>query len=178
MDSINREQPELIRQDLRGGDAIAKIQAMVKQNKTCFFCTAATGSHAEGARPMSALQVDDAGHLWFLSASDSHKNREVARDPSVTLYFQDSSHVMFLRLSGHAKISTDRAKIKELWRPIFATWFTEGLDDPRITVIQFAPSEGYYWQTKHGTFIAGVKMLIGAAIGKTLDDSVEGMLTL
>lgn len=178
MDSINRQQPEPNRLDLHGGDAIAKIQALVKQNKTCFFCTSASGHHAEGARPMSALQVDDAGRLWFLSASDSHKNREVAMDPSVTLYFQDSAHVMFLRLSGQAKISTDRAKIKELWQPIFATWFTEGLDDPRITVIQFMPSEGYYWQTKHGTFIAGVKMLIGAAIGKTLDDSIEGLLAL
>jgi hypothetical protein len=30
--------------------------------------------------------------------------------------------------------------------------------------------------TKHGTAVAGVKMLIGAAIGKTLDDSIEGTL--
>ena len=38
------------------------------------------------------------------------------------------------------------------------------------------PTGGYYWDTKHGNAIAGVKMLIGAAIGKTLDDSIEGTL--
>jgi hypothetical protein len=38
------------------------------------------------------------------------------------------------------------------------------------------PTDGYYWDTKHGAAIAGAKMLIGAAIGKTLDDSVEGQL--
>ena len=54
------------------------------------------------------------------------------------------------------------------------TWFTEGVDDPRITVIQVAPKGGYYWDNKHGNAVAGVKMLIGAAIGKTLDDSIEG----
>jgi general stress protein 26 len=54
------------------------------------------------------------------------------------------------------------------------TWFTEGKDDPRITVIQVTPTDGYYWDTKHGNFIAGIKILIGAATGKTLDDSVEG----
>jgi len=50
------------------------------------------------------------------------------------------------------------------------------VDDPRITVIKIAPYEGYYWDTKHGSAIAGVKMLIGAAVGKTLDDSIEGRL--
>ena len=56
------------------------------------------------------------------------------------------------------------------------TWFTEGVDDPRITVIKVTPSEGYYWDTKHGNMVAGVKILIGAVIRKTLDDSVEGTL--
>ena len=56
------------------------------------------------------------------------------------------------------------------------TWFTEGKDDPRITVIAVSPSGGYYWDNKHGTAIAGIKMLIGAATGTTLDDSVEGTL--
>ena len=56
------------------------------------------------------------------------------------------------------------------------TWFTEGIDDPRITVIRFEPSGGYYWDNKHGDTVAGIKMLVGAAIGKTLDDSIEGRL--
>ena len=56
------------------------------------------------------------------------------------------------------------------------TWFTEGEDDPRITVIKVTPTDGYYWDTKHGTAIAGAKILVGAAIGKILDDSVEGQL--
>ncbi|HWA98661.1 MAG TPA: pyridoxamine 5'-phosphate oxidase family protein, partial [Pirellulales bacterium] len=59
---------------------------------------------------------------------------------------------------------------------IVRTWFTQGVDDPRITVIKFVPQEGYYWDTKHGQFVAGVKMLIGAMTGKTLDDSIEGKL--
>ena len=58
------------------------------------------------------------------------------------------------------------------------TWFTEGVDDPRITAIKFTPKSGYYWDTKHGTAVAGVKMLVGAAIGKTLDDSIEGELRI
>jgi general stress protein 26 len=176
MDSINRNQPKENREDLSGEHAVAKIRAIVKQAESCFFCTGVTTSDSEGARPMNVREVDDQGNLWYLSASDSHKNREVAINPAVTLYFQASPHSDFLRLSGHAMILTDREKIKQLWSPVLKTWFTEGIDDPRITLIKVTPTEGYYWDTKHGIAVAGVKMLIGAMIGKTLDDSIEGKL--
>ncbi|MBC7615819.1 MAG: pyridoxamine 5'-phosphate oxidase family protein, partial [Pedobacter sp.] len=70
----------------------------------------------------------------------------------------------------------DKAIIKELWEPLLKVWFTEGIDDPRISVIKVAPSEGYYWDNKHGNAIAFAKMVAGAIIGKTLDDSIEGKL--
>jgi general stress protein 26 len=73
-------------------------------------------------------------------------------------------------------VSRDSAKIKELWNFILKTWFTEGEDDPRITVIKVVPTEAYYWDTKHGKAVAGAKMLVGAVIGKTLDDSIEGKI--
>lgn len=88
---------------------------------------------------MSVQKVDDSGSLWFLSASDSHKNQEITEDQQVKLYFQCSS---------------------------------------RISVIQVMPSEGYYWDTKHGNFVAGIKMLFGASVGKTFDDSLEGTLRM
>lgn len=177
MDSINQNQPEDNYQDVGGKNAVAKIKELVEKAQTCFFCTGAKTDGSSGARPMSVQQVDDSGNLWFLSADDSHKNLEIEVDHSVTLYFQGSAHSDFLMLSGQATISRDKAKIKELWEPIIKTWFTGGVDDPRITVIKVAPIDGYYWDTKHGNAVAGIKMLIGATIGKTLDDSIEGTLT-
>ena len=175
MDSINQNQPELNRADLRGPNAVKQARELIDKAQTCFFCTG-TGASSVGARPMSVQEVDDAGNLWFLSADDSHKNQELERDPNVTLYFQGSAHSDFLTLRGTVSISRDKEKIKQLWEPVVKTWFTEGVDDPRITVIRFASKDGYYWTTKHGKAIAGVKMLIGAAIGTTLDDSLEGQL--
>ena len=176
MDSINRNQPEHNREDLRGRKAVQQIQAIVKKAENCFFCTAVAAGGSGGSRPMNVRRIDDDGNLWFLSASDSHKNAELARDPSVRLFFQGSTHSDFLQLNGHATVSTDKAKIRELWEPMLRTWFTEGVDDPRITVIKVTPTDGYYWDTKHGNAVAGVKMMIGAMIGKTLDDSIEGTL--
>ena len=176
MDSIDRNQPEQNHADLRGADAIKQAKELIDKAQTCFFCTAESIAGSSGARPMSVQEVDDAGNLWFLSADDSHKNVELERDPKVTLYFQGSAHSDFLTLRGTTSISRDKEKIKQLWEPVVKTWFTEGVDDPRITVLRVTPSDGYYWTTKHGKAIAGAKMLIGAAIGKTLDDSIEGKL--
>lgn len=121
-------------------------------------------------------EVDDSGNFWFLSAVDSSVNAEIGSNANVQLLFQGSPHSGFLNLTGTATISTDKAKIDELWEPIVKTWFTEGKDDPRITVIKVAPAEGYYWDNKHGNAVAFVKMALGAVIGKTLDDSIEGTL--
>ena len=177
MDSINRNQPEENRADLSGADAIAKVKELAERAESCFFCTEVVARGSSRSRPMAVQQVDEQGRLWFLSASDSHKNEEVAADPAVHLYFQASAHAGFLSLTGTVRASRDQAKIEELWNPIMKTWFTEGRNDPRITVLRFTPREGYYWDTKHGKAIAGIKMLIGAAIGKTLDDSIEGRLS-
>lgn len=176
MDSINQNQPEENHRDLVGADAVKQIKDTVDSSDTCFFVTATYGGASGGARPMNIRQVDDQGSLWFLSSADSHKNAEIAVDPAVKLYLQGSTHSEFLHLSGHATITNDKAKIKELWTPILKTWFTEGEDDARITVIKIVPTDAYYWDNKHGKAIAGIKMLIGAATGKTLDDSIEGTL--
>ncbi len=174
--SINREQPEENTENLTGDHAISRIREIVDDAKTCFFRTALATGPTAAVRPMNVLKTDGLGNLWFLSANDSHKNDEIARDSRVELFFQASAHSGFLHLSGTATISTDQATIADLWNPLLKTWFTEGKTDPRITAIRFTPHHGYYWDNKHGDTIAGVKMLIGATIGKTLDDSIEGTL--
>jgi len=174
MDSINRQQAETNRKDVAGTQAIARIKDVVDKNGTCFFCTASPVGPSKGARPMSVRKVDELGRLWFLSADDSYKNAEIGADPSVRLFFQGSEHSDFLELDGRATISRDPAMIEELWNPVINTWFTGGKDDPRVTVLMVEPADGYYWDNKHGNTIAGIKMLLGAATGKTLDDSIEG----
>jgi general stress protein 26 len=175
MDSINKNQPEENKKNLIGSEGIEKIKEIAKKAASCFLCTNINGG-SFNTRPMSAEQIDDEGNLWFLSASDSHKNKEISIDPSVQLLFQGSHHSDFMSINGKAEISRDKNKIEELWDGIMKTWFTEGKDDPRITVIKVTPVDGYYWDTKHSEAVAFVKTVIGAVAGKTLDDSIEGTI--
>ena len=176
MDSINEQQPEQNRQDLFGEDAIDRMKTLAEQASSCFFCTRFRTAQPVSTRPMSVQMIDEQGSFWFLSADDSHKNHELAEEPAVQLLFQGSAHSDFMTVYGDAVVTKDRAKIKELWKPLLKTWFTQGVDDPRITVIEVRPRDGYYWDTKHNRAVAFAKMAVGAAIGKTLDDSIEGNL--
>ena len=176
MDSINQQQPEDNYEDLAGGEAQKKIKEITGKASCCFFCTAMAAGKPAATRPMALQQFDDSGNFWFLSANDSNKNSEIATDPSVQLLFQGSDYSDFLTVYGTATISEDKAKIKELWNPALKVWFTEGQDDPRISVIRITPQEGYYWDTKHNRAIALAKRAVGAIIGKTLDDSIEGKI--
>lgn len=174
MNSINQQQDEHNRENLQGRAAIEKIGELAGKAQTCFFCTQPASNASLGARPMSTQEVDDTGALWFLIANDSYTYQDIVANPSVKLYFQGSAHAGFLHLEGEAQNIADKAKISELWQPAYKTWFTEGENDPRIALIKVVPQTGYYWDNKHGNAVAAIKMLIGAAIGITLDDSVEG----
>ena len=178
MDSINKNQPEHNHENLHAAMAVKKIKELTDKAESCFFTTLTPTTGSCGTRPMSVQEVDDEGNLWFLSANDSHKNLEISENANVSLYFQGSAHSDFLYIKGIASVSRDEQKIKELWKPILKTWFTEGENDPRISVIKVTPTEGYYWDTKHGNAIAGLKMMVGALLGKTMDDSIEGCLRL
>jgi general stress protein 26 len=178
MDSINKNQPEENYKDLKGTEAGEKIKQLAAKNNTCFFCSDITTGQKINVRPMAVQKVDDEGNFWFLSSSDSNKNDEIKADNHVQLLFQGSAHSDFLSIYGTATVSRDKAMIEELWEPILKTWFTEGIDDPRITVIKVETKEGYYWDNKHGDAVAFAKMAVGAIVGKTLDDSIEGHLNV
>ncbi len=176
MDSINQQQPEKNTENLEGAEAWGKLKELAEKAESCFFCTNLKTGLPFNARPMSPQKIDEDGTLWFLSANDSVKNADIAKDPMVQLLFQSSAHSGFLNVYGIAEISEDKAKIEALWEPILKTWFTEGKEDPRISVIKISPTQGYYWDNKHGNAVAFAKMVAGAVVGKTFDDSIEGKL--
>ena len=178
MDSINQNQPEDNYEDLTGEAGVKKMKELAEKAGTCFFCTRITTDESISTRPMAIQKVDDSGSIWFLSASDSKKNIEIDDDPAVQMLFQGSNYSDFLSVYGTATIEHDKDIIKELWNPLLKTWFTDGLDDARITAIKVVPLEAYYWDTKHPQIVGLIKRAIGAAMGKTLDDSIEGEIKI
>jgi len=163
-------------ENLSRKEAIEKMQELVQHNNTMCMFTTSLDSTPLHSRPMSIVNVDDEGNFWFLSANDSNKNKNIAHDKRVQLFSTNSSNSEYLTVYGSASISTDKKKIHELWKPIAKAWFTEGEDDPSITVIKVVPQDAFYWDTKNGKMISMLKILASVVAGVTMDDSVEGAL--
>ncbi len=160
--------------DLRSSEAAEKIKDLAKEIDTCMFCTY-NGNKLE-SRPMSTQQVDDEGNLWFLSDKNSDKNKAIAVNDKVELFF-GQGHDKFLALHGKATISYDRQKIKELYKPIVKVWMKGGEDDTNLSAIKVAFTDGYYWDVKHGKMVELAKIAISLVSGKTMDDGIEGNLS-
>jgi general stress protein 26 len=158
---------------LNSEDAISKVKELASEITTCMFGTYESTKFF--TRPMSTQQVDDDGNLWFLSSRDSLKNKQIANDGRVELIYSQGNE-KFVSIHGNASLSYNKEKIKELWQPIAKIWFTEGVDDPRISAIKVSFSEGYYWDTKHGKMVELAIMAAALVSGKTMDDGIEGKL--
>jgi len=176
MNSIDSQTTDGRFDNLAGKEARDKIRELAEKAGVCFFCTDIRSGKPFSVRPMGQEEIDDAGHIWFLSASDSHKNAELEADPATQLLFQGGDYTPFMTLYGTTRISKDRNRIEDLWDTNMKNWFTGGKDDPRITVLEFIPTEGYYWDTQHGSLVAFAKIAFGALTGQTADDSIQGEL--
>ncbi len=159
-------------------EAVAKLKELAEDVGICMFCTDL--SHLPiSARPMSLREVDEDGNLWFISGASTHKNMDIETDNRVQLFFSKMSDNHYLSVYGTASIYRDREKIDDIWTPIAKAWFEEGKDDPEVTVIKVAPTDGYYWDTKDGKAVAFLKWTAAAVIGKRMDDGgIEGNMNV
>ncbi len=115
------------------------------------------------ARPMDARVRPKQGVIYCLTDARAGKDEEIAKYPKVMLAFADAGSMKFVSLAGHAEVSNDRAKIKELWEPT-AKAFWDSPDNPNIRLITITPDSAEFWDSP-GTVISFAKMAFAAATG-------------
>ncbi|HEV3411187.1 MAG TPA: pyridoxamine 5'-phosphate oxidase family protein [Puia sp.] len=163
---------------MRDKQAIRRLQDLATEINICLFCSGLCSDEREGCRPMVTSGVDEEGSIWFMSARSSEKNREIAIDPRVKLYYSHPGKGSFLIVTGMADIVYDRGKIRALWNPLDRAWFSEGEDDPAISLIRVRPQHAHYWDVKGNRMVNFLRMVATVATGKTLADGQEGDLVI
>ena len=162
-------------QNLSGQEAIDKLKKIAEDARICMFLTMSK-THPLPSRPMALQGVDDDGTMHFFSAKNSDKNHDIEEDSDVQLFFQNNGSSEYLSVFGKARISQDREKIKKLWSVWAKTWFQDGPEDPKLSLISVTPEESAYWDTKHNKMVQMLKIAASIVSGKTMDDGVEGKL--
>jgi len=164
-------------QNLAQNEAIKKLQDLTEDAPIAMLCTNLSNIPFSTC-PMATQKVDDAGTIWFLTGADGQHTLDIQADPRVQLIYSNTGDYAYLTVYGTGEIMRDQAKIDELWNPLAKVWFQGGKDDPNLRVLKASPQDGFYWDTKNNKTVSFLKMIASLATGKTMDDGVQGSLTM
>ena len=69
-------------------------------------------------------------------------------DHRVNLAYSDAGSQRYVSVSGHCELVRDHVKAKQLWNPVYKTWFPKGLDDPNLILLKVHVQEAEYWDAR------------------------------
>lgn len=162
--------------ELRGEEGRKTIAELVKSIRIAMMTTQAADGSMD-SRPMAVQDKPFDGTLWFLTRRSSDKVGELERDQHITLSFSEPSDSKYITLKGRGTASQDRAKIHELWNPMYKAWFPQGEDDPEITVLRVEVAEGFFWEASSSKILMYAKYLAAAVTGGAVPVGTAGHVT-
>lgn len=117
------------------------LYEMIDEIETCMLTTRRADGYLV-SRAMQVQQRTDQGNLWFVTDESADKLDELNSDSHVNCAFYKDKTREWISVSGIGRISRDRAKIRELYKPDWKAWLGDrggemdgGPNDPRIALI-------------------------------------------
>ena len=122
------------------------LTEILKSFDTCMLVS--TESHGWlTARPMKIARIDDGLKIWFLTNINSDQVGDFLND-SHALITAQNDHSAYVSLTGVAHALQNETVANELWSDTFDVWFPNGPSDPDLTLIEFEPLHGEYWDSR------------------------------
>jgi general stress protein 26 len=118
-----------------------KFYGLIDKIKVAMMTTRRPDGHLE-SRAMANQKRADGADLWFVTAEDTNKLRDIEPDPHINLAYYKPGSYEWVSASGIASVSRDRGRSASSTSPNWKAWFgQEGdprhatADDPRIVLI-------------------------------------------
>ena len=148
-----------------------KLWSLIKKYRFAMLTT--REGEALRSRPMTTIEHDFDGALWFFAKSDSAAVSALSAHAQVALSYSDAGNLDFVSVAGAATIITDVAKKKQLWHPAVQAWFPEGAESPENVLLKVAPDHAEYWDSKSNKLVQLFSMAMALATGAPPPDLGE-----
>src|SRR4029450_12849531 len=102
-----------------------KFYGLIEVIKVAMMTTRRPDGHLE-SRAMANQRQAAGADLWFVTAEGTGKLRDIAHDPHVNLAYYKTGSYEWGSALGVARVSKDRATIRELYEPDWKAWFGGG----------------------------------------------------
>jgi general stress protein 26 len=162
--------------DFQDHEAVEKLGALAGEIRFCMYTTLDSGKIA--SRPMTTLDIDGKGDIWFFAGRDTLAGKEANWRENVTLIYADPGKNSYLSVSGQSSVVEDEAKKEELWNVMSKAWFPGGKNDPNLVMIRVSTEEASYWDSTSSKMVQFFSMLKAAVTGETPEGGDHGKLEL
>jgi general stress protein 26 len=130
-------------------DPVAKLNELISGIEFAMLTTIRTDGSLHCC-PMATQAVDGDGVIWFFTDTDTEKVEAIRTDHRVNLAYSDPVSQRYVSVAGRCELVRDHAKAKQLWNPLYQTWFPKQLDDPNLILLKVRVLSAEYWDAFQG----------------------------
>jgi general stress protein 26 len=118
--------------------------------------------------------------LWFFSYDDNKLAGPLSggKSQEAMFHFVDKDRQVWACIMGALSVQRDQARIDKFWNPQARAWFTDGKDDPKLTMLKFQPSEAEVWVNEKGLVRYGLGVLKANLTKSTPDGGAHETIQL
>jgi general stress protein 26 len=140
---------------------IERLGELIKDVRIAMFTTQRSDGRLV-SRPVATQEVEFEGDLWFATAADSPKAREIAANPMVNVAYASPTSNVYISVAGRASLVHDPAKVAQLWSPAMKLYFPNGKDDPNLVLVKVQVESAEYWDGPGGAFGKALYFVLAA----------------
>ncbi|MCO6382531.1 pyridoxamine 5'-phosphate oxidase family protein [Oceanicola sp. 502str15] len=111
------------------------------------------------AQPMTHYFDKNARALRFITASDTGLARDVGTGAQAHFTLTSRDGQVYACMTGPIVASEDRALLESLWSPAAGMWFEDGIDDPKVLLLEMPLREAAVWTVDANALQFGIEML-------------------
>jgi general stress protein 26 len=118
-----------------------------------------------GARPLTPMEMDEQGAIWFLVSRSSMAALVGPTGSPVNLSFSDTDKSLFVSIAGAARLDEDSERKARLWSSMARPWFS-GPDDPDLSLLCVSAAAIDVWDGPDSSVVRALAMVASVAAGK------------
>ena len=147
---------------------------LIKDTRFAMFTTRHSNGHLH-SRPMTTQnsKVDEDDSLWFFMSNKGDPVADFEADPTVNVAYANPGKDQYVSVSGTAALVNDNDKKRKLWNKMAEAWFTKGVEDPDLALVQVSITHADYWEAKDSKITQLFKMAKAAVTGHPPTDMSE-----
>ncbi|HTN53147.1 MAG TPA: pyridoxamine 5'-phosphate oxidase family protein [Anaeromyxobacter sp.] len=114
------------------------IATLLSGFRTALLATRGEDGHLR-CRPMAMRHEVRGEEIWFATAPDSAKVKDLEHEPRCALVFFEPSDGTTVTVSGTGEVIRDRKLMSELWDGSWSRWFPGGPDPRQVALLRVIP---------------------------------------